>query len=356
MVAVSWLLPQAAHATAGRLAFHNGPVTATVTIFPIYYGNWNNTELNDQQAYLENLGRYMSGDFNPAGRVPTTKQYGVHRVLVAKPGPTMTVLDSKTQLTDADVRNIIVQAQNQHLAPRYSSSTLIMLFLPHGFTFAAGICGNAAPGLCGYHNSVNTTSFYSTLPADTGPTLALVTAHEVFEATASPAVAQQPGWDELVDACGTIIHLGFGDIPGPQDNTQNGACDTTGFVFAPPPPTQCGLLTPGQGLLAGSSSDIVTSCDGTHSLALRTDGNLVLSHGIFMTWQSNTRGSASVMAPMQGDGNFLLRRGLDGGADAPFVTNTFGHPGAFLAVQNDGNLVIYDVRGTPIWSTGTVGL
>jgi hypothetical protein len=34
--------------------------------------------------------------------------------------------------------------------------------------------------------------------------------------------------------------------------------------------------------------------------------------------------------------------------------DSWNHPGAWLAVQNDGNVVIYDTDGTPLWHTGTV--
>ena len=32
---------------------------------------------------------------------------------------------------------------------------------------------------------------------------------------------------------------------------------------------------------------------------------------------------------------------------------SYNHPGAFLALQTDGNVVIYDVNGTPLWATNT---
>ncbi len=34
-------------------------------------------------------------------------------------------------------------------------------------------------------------------------------------------------------------------------------------------------------------------------------------------------------------------------------TGTFGHPGAFLAIQEDGNVVLYAKDNTVLWSTGT---
>ncbi len=38
-----------------------------------------------------------------------------------------------------------------------------------------------------------------------------------------------------------------------------------------------------------------------------------------------------------------------------WATNTSGRPGAFLAIQTDGNVVVYASNGTPIFATGTDG-
>jgi hypothetical protein len=65
---------------------------------------------------------------------------------------------------------------------------------------------------------------------------------------------------------------------------------------------------------------------------------------------------------MQGDGNFVVYQ-----MDPPcssclppvqrtlFATNTQGHSGTFLAIQNDGNLVLYQGVGHSIWASNTGG-
>jgi hypothetical protein len=35
-------------------------------------------------------------------------------------------------------------------------------------------------------------------------------------------------------------------------------------------------------------------------------------------------------------------------------TDTYGHPGSWLVVQGDGNVVIYDPSGAPLWATNTM--
>lgn len=99
------------------------------------------------------------------------------------------------------------------------------------------------------------------------------------------------------------------------------------------------------------------------------DGNVVLyrASGAVALWASNTLGGErrGRKLIMQGDGNFVLYWGEPGVVTLPgygtglhprWSTNTHGNPGAFLAIQNDGNLVIYTADGTrALWATGTNG-
>jgi hypothetical protein len=45
----------------------------------------------------------------------------------------------------------------------------------------------------------------------------------------------------------------------------------------------------------------------------------------------------------------------DSGGVARWASNTSGNTGAVLAIQGDGNVVIYSSTGVPLWSTGTGG-
>jgi hypothetical protein len=38
-----------------------------------------------------------------------------------------------------------------------------------------------------------------------------------------------------------------------------------------------------------------------------------------------------------------------------WASGTPGNSGAYLQVQNDGNVVIYSASGSVLWSTGTAG-
>ncbi len=85
-----------------------------------------------------------------------------------------------------------------------------------------------------------------------------------------------------------------------------------------------------------------TSANGAYTLALQNDGNLVLyrnaSTGRRAIWASDTRGFNAVRLVMQRDGNLVMLKGTK----PIWATNSAGAgQSAYLAVQNDGNLVVY---------------
>jgi hypothetical protein len=62
-------------------------------------------------------------------------------------------------------------------------------------------------------------------------------------------------------------------------------------------------LTGGSSLAIGQS---IISENGTFTLTLQADGNLVLSGPNGVAWSSNTAGKGGTHADMQADGNFVL--------------------------------------------------
>lgn len=57
---------------------------------------------------------------------------------------------------------------------------------------------------------------------------------------------------------------------------------------------------------------------------------------------------------MQGDGNAVIYKAMGGGRQPIWATNTPGRPGSHLAMQSDGNLVLYGPNG-PFWASGVKG-
>ncbi len=84
-----------------------------------------------------------------------------------------------------------------------------------------------------------------------------------------------------------------------------------------------------------------------------SDGDTILEG------QTLTPGSTLISADnaytlaMQGDGNLVVYGSCHG---AIWSTRTYGHPGAYLAMQTDSNAVVYSAQtGGPLWDSATFG-
>ena len=104
-------------------------------------------------------------------------------------------------------------------------------------------------------------------------------------------------------------------------------------------------LNAGRRLLAGQA---IVSPNGRYRLVYQSDGNLVLYDltGGTARWFTGTSGAPGQVA-LQGDGNLVI---YSAGNAALWFTGTPGNPGAFLAVQSDGNLVLYSPAGAALWT------
>jgi hypothetical protein len=68
-------------------------------------------------------------------------------------------------------------------------------------------------------------------------------------------------------------------------------------------------------------------------------------------WQAPNAWSHGATAVFQEDGNFVV---YDSSGSPVWASGTW-HRGAYLAVQDDGNVVIYDRNKNPVWATNTAG-
>lgn len=96
----------------------------------------------------------------------------------------------------------------------------------------------------------------------------------------------------------------------------------------------------------------VTSCDQRFTLAIQGDGNLVLYKKNVGAIWANHVYGSGHTLHMQTDGNLTVR---DGAGQARWASNTGGKRGAMLFVQNDGNVVVYDHLRRRLWHTNTAG-
>lgn len=99
------------------------------------------------------------------------------------------------------------------------------------------------------------------------------------------------------------------------------------------------VLVGGQSLVAGA-----------YRLAMQRDGNTVLyGSGGKTLWNTDTNGHDGAWLVLQGDGNLVVYDGLT----AVWSSRTQGKGGTRLVMQTDGNLVLYDSGNRPVWASGT---
>jgi hypothetical protein len=95
------------------------------------------------------------------------------------------------------------------------------------------------------------------------------------------------------------------------------------------------------------------SPDGNTALAVQNDGNVVLYIEGKAVWDTNTYGDSISKLVMQSDGNLVL---YNTSGVAVWNASTYGNSGDHLAVQSDGNLVVYSSSNQPLWNSSTYGI
>jgi hypothetical protein len=109
-------------------------------------------------------------------------------------------------------------------------------------------------------------------------------------------------------------------------------------------------MEPFEALYPGHS---ISSSDGQFTFICQLDGKLALyqSRDWVLLWISSNESSEPGICVMQGDGNLVI---YDQGGQPVWSSNTWENPGSRLIVQNDGNVVIYNPDNIPIWATNTM--
>jgi hypothetical protein len=88
-----------------------------------------------------------------------------------------------------------------------------------------------------------------------------------------------------------------------------------------------------------------------YSLTFQKDGNLVLYDRNGAPLWTSGTNGRSVARMAMQPDGNLVLYAPDG--QPVWTTGTHGHGGAFLALQEDGNLVLYAERWRPLWTSGT---
>jgi lysophospholipase L1-like esterase len=123
---------------------------------------------------------------------------------------------------------------------------------------------------------------------------------------------------------------------------------TTTTSLAPAnPSTSCGTLSSGQTLQLNQS---LLSCDGRFTLALGSSGDLTVNEGASQLYSAGTAGKNVSQGELRVNGDFVL---FDNTGRPIWATNADHYPNSNLIVQNDGNVVIYNGSGAAVWNTAT---
>ncbi|MFH9350404.1 hypothetical protein [Kitasatospora sp. NPDC017646] len=95
-----------------------------------------------------------------------------------------------------------------------------------------------------------------------------------------------------------------------------------------------------------------TICVNNYELAMQSDGNLVIYNNIATPIWSSGTWNHSGATAKFQPDGNFVIYGY-GGSPALWASNTYGNSGATLVFQQDGNLVIYGPGHQPLWNTGT---
>jgi hypothetical protein len=108
----------------------------------------------------------------------------------------------------------------------------------------------------------------------------------------------------------------------------------------------CRRLNPNQVIYPLEGTPL-TSCNGTFSLVMTADGSLAVRDPIgALVIQPLAPGGAGAITLMQQDGNLVIYDIDDGPSDA---SDTFGQIGAYAALEDDGSFIVYDVNDVRLW-------
>ncbi|KAG2482043.1 hypothetical protein HYH03_019004 [Edaphochlamys debaryana] len=117
---------------------------------------------------------------------------------------------------------------------------------------------------------------------------------------------------------------------------------------------RCDVLAPRQ-YLSSRLNGRIRSQNGRYSLVQQSDSHLVLyKDGREAIWANQQRNKGVVKTIMQAradDGNLVS---YNAAGKPLWSSNTWGRPGAYLVVHNDGSLVIYHGK-RPVWAVNTGG-
>jgi hypothetical protein len=150
-----------------------------------------------------------------------------------------------------------------------------------------------------------------------------------------PAHTSETSSGGIIDMIQSAL-VNYGHVPPRGGGPPGGGSGTTNLYGET-------YLYPGQS---------AASPNGRFVLTYQSDGNFVLYDNGGAVWAINCWPQCNDLGPaghavMQGDGNLVV---YDGYGNPVWHTGTYGNPGAYLGIGDDGSLRVYGQGGNVLWS------
>ena len=140
-------------------------------------------------------------------------------------------------------------------------------------------------------------------------------------------------------------------VPARQSGVEKGGSGHDESGTRPGEPATINVMAAGEVLLAGES---IVSPNGRYRLVLEHDSNLVLydTFGSFALWESGTAGGSGRLLAMQPDGNLVIYGPPITRWWALWQSGTPNSLGSLLTVRDNGTVAISRSNGTILWERG----
>ena len=137
------------------MVFHGGPVITAPELISLYWGPFQQSEIDSMQGSLAGFAAFLRGQGAPLREESVVNQYGVEGGIV---GATYSVATAPANATDADVHNQVTTLQAQGHLPTFGPERLFLVFTK-GISFQ-----DYGTVWCAYHGSWGNGQYYALCP------------------------------------------------------------------------------------------------------------------------------------------------------------------------------------------------
>lgn len=246
---------------------------------------------------------------------------------------------------------------------------------------AGGLAGGVSPAFAARSTAARTTTAPSSAATSSGSTAAATTAGGVAVRSTSgqsaPVTAALPvgaslasqasltsgtGYQLVMQPDGNLVESGLGRVLWSSRTHVPGShvvMQTNGnlVIYSPAGVAQWATDTTGQhsaGVLLTAGGDLVMdSTTGAQLWDDQVSASGLAPTGRLTAGQVITSPDGGTLLATQRDGNVVLQTRVATAWVVLWSTNTSGHPGSYLRMRADGNLVVLDPKNVVLWASAT---